>query len=195
MEKIYVSDSGRNIFEAADMTYKTKRAEKAEDSSKKEKKERSKQQTKVKAKKKPNTADNFLKQEAEKLERKKARKRKEYECEMIRLLARREYIVANLNRLDPRKKKDAKKIAALNAELIWIEKQIGKLEEESGLERIQLKSGTKRGRFFWKVKRRLKKIWKKTKSFCKENAEVIVSVIAVALPSIISLFTKKPAKT
>lgn len=135
------------------------------------------------------TEDFYLKEKAKK--NKKIEKMKETaDIDLIQLAAKKDMLIKKLNKLDIGKKKDAKKIATINIEIHNIDNKIKMIETQTGVKSKEIIKGTKWGRFFDKVKTKAKKIGKKIKKFITRNSEAIVGVIAVAIPSIISLISK-----
>ena len=120
---------------------------------------------------------------------------REYEIEMIQLIARRDMLKKKLGELNPGKKKDSKKIAAINIELINIREDLDEITAMSGLNITDIDNGTRLGRFLGRLKIKAKKIWKKTKKFYRRNSELIQGICAIVLPVIGSLIYKAITKS
>lgn len=113
---------------------------------------------------------------------KRAKEKKDCEVEMIQLLARRDMIRHKLGELDPGKKKDYKKIAAMNISLKDISAELRMLEEQSGIHLDELDQGTRIGKFIGKLKHTAKKVVKSVKKFYHKNMELINGLAAIILP-------------
>lgn len=125
-----------------------------------------------------------------KKEKKRRKEQREYEIEMIQLVARRDLLRKKLGELNPGKKKDSKRIAAINIELTNIRDDLKMLETQSGLHIDEIDKGTKLGRFIGKIKMKVKKAAKKVKKFCKRNSELILGICSIVLPIIASKLFK-----
>lgn len=130
-----------------------------------------------------------------KREKKIKKMQREYEIEMIQLIARRDMLKKKLGELNPGKKKDSKKIAAINIELINIREDLDEITAMSGLNITDIDNGTRLGRFLGRLKIKAKKIWKKTKKFYRRNSELIQGICAIVLPVIGSLIYKAITKS
>lgn len=97
---------------------------------------------------------------------------------------------AQLGDLSPRRKKDAKKIAAINIQLRQIESAIKELEKEFGISSTSIDKGTRVGRFLGRIKRAARRAGKKIKKFYKHNMELINGMATIILPVIGGLLLK-----
>lgn len=122
---------------------------------------------------------------------KKAKERKELQIEMMQLLSQRDRLRIKLEELDPSKKKDSKKIVAINEKLKNIDAELKMLQMESGVNLEALDQGTKFGRFVGRLKRTWKRAVKKVKKFYKRNKELIIGVAAIALPALFGGLVRK----
>ena len=179
MDEYYLGDNIPEIFRIADDVIKNK------NTTKKNKKDN-------KNKKSKDKTDNKDKKNKDKKNEKKESKinvktPKEYEIEIIQLLARMEYTTRELEKLNPGKRKDAVKIAALNVELRNMKL---KLEDESGIKINELEIGTRFGRFMMKLKSIGRTIKKKAKKFFKHNQELVTGMIAIIAPVISMIILK-----
>ncbi|MCM1215446.1 MAG: hypothetical protein NC548_13115 [Lachnospiraceae bacterium] len=131
--------------------------------------------------------------ESEKIKQQKKRqkKTKEAEIEVIQYLAREEMIRSKLAKLDPSKKKDAKKIAAYNVELKNIRDNIEMLQMQYGVKINELDRGTKIGRFMARLKRKATKVFRKVKEWFKRNKEMVIGVAAVIIPVLLGKIVGK----
>lgn len=125
-----------------------------------------------------------------KREKKRRKEQREYEIEMIQLITRRDLLRKKLGELNPGKKKDSKRIAAINIELTNIRDELKMLETQSGLHIDEVDKGTKVGRFIGKMKMKIKKVAKKIKKFYKRNTELIYGVCSIVLPVLVSKLIK-----
>lgn len=143
----------------------------------------------------PKKKENNKKKKKHKEEKRKEIDRKKYEIEMIQMIAQVDYLKHKLLGLNPGRKKDARKIAAINVALMETKERISELEVDSGISIHSLDNGTRLGRFVNKLKMIRKRIVKKTKRFFKHNSELIIGVSSVIIPFVITglmkIFQKK----
>lgn len=132
-------------------------------------------------KKKPNKRK--VKEKSDKM----PKSQKEYEATIIHLMTRVEYIKKKLTKLNPGKKKDAKKIAELNIEMNELRILISKMESKSGIHVGDIDMGKKSKRVINKIKSKFKRIKKKVKKFCKRNKELIAGIITITVPVLSSM--------
>ena len=126
-----------------------------------------------------------------KQERKREKKTREAEIEIIQYLAREEMIRSKLAKLDPCKKKDSKKIAAYNIELKNLRANIEMLQDQYGIKIDSLDRGNKVSRFFARLKRKVDKVIKKVKKWYNRNNDLIIGVLGIAVPVLLSGFIAK----
>jgi hypothetical protein len=110
------------------------------------------------------------------------KRRKECEVEIIQLIARRNYLNAKLQELNPAKEKQAVQIAEMNIELLSINDRIDALERESGIHKSHIETGSPVRRFFTNVKNKVVGFGSKIKKFFKKNKELVVGLASVVLP-------------
>lgn len=182
MDEYYLGDNIPEIFRIADDVIKNKNNKKKNKKDNKNKKSKDK-------------TDNEYKKNKDKKSEKKESKinvktPKEYEIEIIQLLARMEYTTRELEKLNPGKRKDAVKIAALNVELRNMKLKLEELENESGIKINELEIGTRFGRFMMKLKSIGRTIKKKAKKFFKHNQELVTGMIAIIAPVISMIILK-----
>jgi hypothetical protein len=142
------------------------------------------------------TEEEYLRLRAEKDER-NLNKRDQAEIEMIRLVAKREMLNKQLSKLDIGKKKDAKKMAAINIELKYIEEDIQIIEMKSGVDAKELLKGSKWDKFLYNAKnkakaaaKKIKKGCKKVKKFFKKSEDSIITIAGGIIASAIAIFCK-----
>ena len=138
--------------------------------------------------------EEFYIKEKTKQNKRNAQLKENIENELIRMLGKKDMLKKQLNKLDIGKRKDAKRITSINIEIKRLERNIKMLESESGIKIGELQKGSKVGRFIERAKIKVKKCFKKVKKFFKRNSETILGVLAVAIPSIISIFYKNKSK-
>jgi hypothetical protein len=141
--------------------------------------------------------DKSLKKKKDKKEKKKddtekvvVRTRKDYEIEMIQILAKIDLITRKLEELNPGKDKDAVKIAAYNVDLRNMKERLVELEKASGIKINELETGTKFGRFVSRVKTKGRKLIKKAKKFFKHNKELIAGIFGIVAPVVTAAILK-----
>lgn len=135
------------------------------------------------------TKDWYVKAEKERLA-KKAKMKRDFQIEMMQLIAQRDQINMKLGELDPGKKKDAKKIVWANIKLKDIDAELQMLQEQSHINLNELEHGTQFARFVGAFKRKINKFKKKVKKFFKTYEEPITALITVAVPIIIATVVK-----
>ena len=120
----------------------------------------------------------------------KAKEKRDVHIEMIQLLARRDMLRSKLGELDPGKKSDSKKIAAINIDLKDITAELEMLSWQYDIDIKELDKGTRVARFVGRVKRKTRKIVKKFKKFWNENKEFILNIGAVVISAIAPFMVK-----
>lgn len=135
------------------------------------------------------TEDWYIKKQR-KLELKRLKEQNEVKITMINLLAQKDCIRHRIGKLDPSKKKDAKRIAAMNVRLREIDAELKILETEYGCKVKDIDRGTKFGRTVGHVKRFMRKVGKKVKKFYRRNAELINGMASIIAPVVTSLIIK-----
>lgn len=125
-----------------------------------------------------------------KRDKKREKDVKRMRVEMIQLIAEKDMLKKKLAELNPGKKKDSKKIAAINVRLEKVNRNIELLEKASGTNAKELDHGTKPARIIGSIKRKVKKMFKKTKKFIKRNEELIVGMASIILPVVSVLLLK-----
>ena len=194
MDEFYYGDNIPEIFRIADECIlnneedkSKKKRKKSKDKDKKKDKNVEKKETSKKDKK---DKDKDKKDKKDKKESKGKKSRKEYEIEIIQTIANMEYITRKLEELDPGKRKDAIKIAALNVELRNLQENLNRLKIESGINISELDIGTKFGRFCLRFKSTMKRIKKKCKKFFKHNQDLVIGIIAITAPVLTTVLLK-----
>lgn len=124
----------------------------------------------------------FYDKAVEKRDHKRFKEVKRMRVEMIQLIAEKDMLRSKLAELDPGRKKDSKKIAAINVRLEKVINRIQLLETESGTNAKELDHGTKPARVIGNIKRKVKKTVKKIKKFFKRNEELIVGMASIIMP-------------
>ena len=130
-------------------------------------------------------------EEKQKLMMEKSQTKAEAEMTVIQLLAQRERVQSMLAKLDPSKKKDSKKIAALNCKLDVIDRNLAGYRAQYGIDIENLDHGSRVGRWMGRVKKKIKKIVKKVKRFCKNYKEEIIAGLTALGSFIFAVFTHK----
>lgn len=126
-----------------------------------------------------------------KQQKKREKKTREAEVEIIQYLAREEMIKSRLAKLDPCKKKDSKKIAAYNIELKNLRANIEMLQEQYGIKIDSLDRGSKVSRFFARLKKKATRIFRKIKKWYERNDDLIIGVLGIAIPVLFSSLIAK----
>lgn len=127
------------------------------------------------------TKDWYVKQEKKRLAS-KAKDKRAYQTNMMKLIAQRDRINIKLGELDPAKKKDSEKIVKYNVKLKSIEAELSMLQRQSHIDLNELEHGTKGSRIIGAVKRKAKEVKKKVKKFYKTYKEPLNQLFAAALP-------------
>lgn len=135
------------------------------------------------------TKDWYVKAEKERLA-KRSKMKRDFQIEMMQLIAQRDQINMKLGELDPAKKKDAKKIVWCNIKLKDIDAELQMLQAQSHIDLNELEHGTQFARFVGAFKRKIHKVKKKIKKFFKTYEEPITALITVAVPIIIATAVK-----
>lgn len=139
------------------------------------------------------TKDWYVKAEKERLA-KKAKMKRDFQIEMMQLIAQRDQINMKLGELDPSKKKDSKKIVWCNIKLKDIDAELKMLQAQSHIDLNELEHGTQFARFVGAFKRKINKMKKKIKKFFKTYEESITALITVTIPLIIAIVAKSIMK-
>lgn len=126
-----------------------------------------------------------------KQQKKREKKTREAEVEIIQYLAREEMIKSKLAKLDPCKKKDSKKIAAYNIELKNLRANIEMLQEQYGIKIDSLDRGSKVSRFFARLKKKATRIFRKIKKWYERNDDLVIGVLGIAIPVLFSSLIAK----
>lgn len=116
----------------------------------------------------------------------KAKEKRDVHIEMIQLLARKDMLRHKLEELDPGKKKDSKRIAAINITIKDVDAELEMLSLQYGINVEKLDHGTRLGRFIGRMKIKIKKIAKKAKKYWRENKNFIIEMAMIILPVISS---------
>lgn len=120
----------------------------------------------------------------------KAKEKRDVHIEMIQLLARKDMLRIKLGDLDPGKKSDSKKIAAINVDIKDINAELEMLAFQYNINLEELDKGSRLGRFVGRMKRRFKKAVKKIKRFWEDHSEFLINMGAIILP-VVSTFICK----
>lgn len=139
------------------------------------------------------TEDWYIKRK-KKWQLEKVKERKELQIEMMQLIAQKDLLRHRLGELDPTRKKDAKKIVAINVRIKDIECEIEMIEKESGCKIEELDHGTKLGRFCGRFKWIGRRIKKTVKRFYRRNEELISGLASIFLPILGTLLFKSILK-
>lgn len=126
-----------------------------------------------------------------KQEEKKKKEIKEYELEIYKTLAKIKRLKDSLIYLDPKKKKDSKRIAHINSRLRDLDEKLIRLQKESGINLNKLDTGSKLGRLWNEIKERAQKLFKRAKDLFKKYREPIEGVLLAVIPIIGVGFFKK----
>lgn len=125
-----------------------------------------------------------------KRELKRLKQQKEAQIEMINLLAQKDCLRHKIGKLDPSKKRDSKRIAAMNVRIRDIDAELRFLEIENDCKVQDIDRGTKLGRTIGHIKRFARKISKKIKKFYNRNIELINGMATMIIPVVASLTIK-----
>jgi len=126
-----------------------------------------------------------------KLEKEKEKKsKKEYEDEIIALLAKKTRLQYKLSDLSPRKKKESKKIAYFNSRIRDIDDRIKDAQKESGINLDKIELGSKLHRFWNAIKKKVKKFTEAIKNFYYANEETCMTCLLVIIPAILMSITR-----
>ena len=121
----------------------------------------------------------------------RAKEQRDVHIEMIQLLSRKDMLRTKLGELDPGKKRDSKKIAAINISIKDIDAELDMLSMQYGINLQELDKGTRLGRFLGRLKRKSKKIIKKVKKYIKENSEFLMNMVTIIFPFISTFIFRK----
>lgn len=116
---------------------------------------------------------------------------KEMQIEIMQLIAERDRIRYKIGQLNPAKKKDALKIAALNVKLRDCVEGIDALVTLADVKLDKLDHGSKLGQFIGQLKCIYKDVKKKVKKFYKRHEEVISGLANIFLPVMLAGLMKK----
>ena len=116
---------------------------------------------------------------------------REYEKDLMGCLGKKERLQYKLTKLDPRKKKENKKIISINFQLRDLDEKIIELQKESGITLNKMSSESKLGKIWARVKSVVDTVVKKIKKFFKKHRDAIEGVLMVALPIIGTAFFRK----
>lgn len=119
-----------------------------------------------------------------------AESKAEAERETIQLLAERDRIRKILPTLDPTKRKDVKRIAALNCRLNVINTYLESYQVQYGLDIKELEYGSKMKRLLNKGKQKVKKFAKKVKKTLNAHTDIVTAVASAATAVFVAVFTK-----
>lgn len=120
---------------------------------------------------------------------------REYRIMLINLMAEREMLHKKLNKLNPGKRKDSMKIADINIIITEINDEIIRIQKVSGINIQKLDTGSKARKFFATVKNKIKGAFKAIGKFFRRNADVVLSVAALAAPIIGGLLSRPSASS
>lgn len=120
----------------------------------------------------------------------KAKEKRDVHIEMMQLLARKDMLRIKLGELNPGKKSDAKKIAAINVDIKDINAELEMLSMQYNINLEELDKGSRLGRFIGRMKRKAKKIVKKIKRYWEDNSEFLMNMGAIILPVITTFICK-----
>jgi hypothetical protein len=121
----------------------------------------------------------------------KKKEKREYEKELMECLGKKERLQYKLTRLDPRKKKENKKIISINFQVRDLDDRIVELQKESGISLDGIKPESKLGKIWGRVKSVVAVIVKKAKKLYNKYKDAIEGVLLVALPIVVTAFFKK----
>ena len=130
--------------------------------------------------------DEFYRKKAEE----KKKEKREYERELFECLGKKERLQFKLSKLDPKKKKDNKKIISINFRIQDLDEKIERLQRESGID-LKKEGDSKLGKIWNRVKSTVKDVCKKVKKFWKKHSDAIEGVLTVVLPLVGAAFFKK----
>lgn len=136
------------------------------------------------------TEDWYIKRKKE-IAAERTKQKKDWQIEMMQLIAQKDLLRYKLGKLNPGKKKDAKRIASINIRIKDIEADIRMHEEFSGVKIEELDHGTKLGKFCGKFKWIGKKIKKSIKKFYRKHEEIITNIASIVLPFLATFLFKK----
>ena len=130
--------------------------------------------------------EEFYKQKAEA----KKKEKREYERELLECLGKRERLQFKISKLDPKKKKENKKIISINFRIQDLDEKIKSLQKESGID-LNKEGDSKLGKFWKRIKATFSDIGKAVKKFWKKHSEAIEGVLVVVLPILGAAVFKK----
>jgi len=164
------------IKQVADADNSDKKKKKKKDSKDGQKKQSMKQKKVSQAKRN----EELKRQRQYEIDRTNASKR------LVELLVQKEYITANIGRLDCTKRKDAKKMAAYNIQLQEIDNLIDQLHEKFELQTGNIQRGSKFRRTVTKVKNFFSGVGRRIKRFFHRHEEFFTAATQVAVPVILA---------
>ena len=131
--------------------------------------------------------DEFYKKKA--VEKKK--EKREYEREILECLGKKERLQYKMSKLDPKKKKENKRIISMRFRIQDLDERIEMLQRESGINLDKQDKDSKLGKIWNRVKPIVIKLYKKAKKFFKQHRDAIEGVLMVAVPVIGTAIFKK----
>ena len=120
----------------------------------------------------------------------KAKETRDVHIEMIQLLSKKDMLRFKLGELNPGKKKDAKKIAAINVNIKDIDAELEMLAFQYGIDLKELDHGSRLGRFIGRLKHKVRKITKKVKRYINDNKDFLLNMAVIIAPVIGSFIIK-----
>lgn len=120
----------------------------------------------------------------------KAKEKRDVHIEMMQLLARKDMLRIKLGELDPGKKNDSKRIAAINVDIKDINAELEMLAWQYNINLEELDHGTRLARFIGRMKRRFKKVAKKIKRYWEDNSDFLMNMGAIVLPVVTTFICK-----
>ena len=116
---------------------------------------------------------------------------KEMQIEMMQLIGKRDRLKKKLGELDIGKKKDARRIVAINVQLKDIDAELQMLQAQSGINLNNLDRGTRLARFIGAIKGWFKRRIRKLKKVIRENKELIYGMASIILPFISTIMFRR----
>ena len=113
--------------------------------------------------------------------------KKQAEIDLIQLSARRDYLLANIAKLNPSKRKDSIKLVQMNIELKQIETSIAALQKEFGIKTEPINTGSTISRGWNRFKRTVKHKWNGVKKWFKKNKGLVIGIGSIVIPVIGSI--------
>lgn len=116
---------------------------------------------------------------------------RDYQEEMIENIAERDRLRFILGTLDPGSKKDMKKAVKINSELRNLECELIFLKDITGIEMDTIEKGSKLGIFYGHAARFFKRVKKSIKKFFKKHEDMISGIASVVVPTILGGVARK----